>query len=97
MGRDQALLDHLLGFDVLLVAGQAKSHCVAWTVADLLSEILRRDRALARRVWLLEDCSSAVCVPGVVDYTDAADAAYARFAQAGMRLVSSAEVVAELA
>jgi len=88
-GRDQALLEHLLGFDVLLVAGQAKSHCVAWTVADLLAEAARRDPSLARRIWLLEDCSSAVCVPGVVDYTDTAAAAYTRFAGAGMRLVDS--------
>jgi nicotinamidase-related amidase len=97
VGRDQELLDHLLGFDLLLVAGQAKSHCVAWTVADLLGEIERRDRARARRIWLLEDCSSAVCVPGVVDYTDAADAAYARFAGAGMRIVTSDALLAEMA
>jgi nicotinamidase-related amidase len=96
VGRDQALLDHLLGFDVLLVAGQAKSHCVAWTVADLLSEIERRDRALAQRIWLLDDCSSAVFVPGVVDYTAAADAAYMRFARAGMRIVAS-DALLELA
>jgi nicotinamidase-related amidase len=89
VGRNHALVDHLLGFDALLVAGQAKSHCVAWTVADLLAEIERRDPALARRVLLLEDCSSPVCVPGVVDFTDSADAAYQRFVAAGMRVVSS--------
>ncbi len=97
VGRDQALLDHLLGFDLLLVAGQAKSHCVAWTVADLLSETLRRDRALAQRLCLLDDCSSAVCVPGVVDYTAAAADAYARFARAGMRVISSDRLDDELA
>ena len=32
-----------------------------------------------------------VVVPGVVDFTDAADAAYSRFAEAGMRVVKSTE------
>jgi nicotinamidase-related amidase len=91
VGRDQALIDHLLGFDVLIVAGQAKSHCVAWTLADLLAEIERRDRRLATRIRLLGDCSSAVCVPGVVDYTEAANAAHARFAQAGMVVIDSGQ------
>ena len=91
VGRNEALVDHLLGFDVLLVAGQAKSHCVAWTLADLLAEIERRDRKLAGRIRLLGDCSSAVCVPGIVDYTDSADAAYRRFAAAGMQIVSSTD------
>jgi nicotinamidase-related amidase len=91
VGRNAALVDHLLAFDVLVVAGQARSHCVAWTVADLLAEIVSRDEELARRVVLLDDCSSAVCVPGVVDFTEAAEEAYARFAAAGMRRVAAAE------
>jgi len=81
----RALVDHLLGFDEILVAGEAKSHCVAWTVADLLAEIRVRDASLARRVVLLDDCASAVVVPGVLDFTGDAEAAYARFAAAGMR------------
>lgn len=86
---NRALVEHLLGFDEVLVAGEARSHCVAWTVADLLGEIEARDPSLASRVTLLDDCSSPVVVPGVVDFTQAADAAYARFAAAGMRLTPS--------
>jgi hypothetical protein len=36
-----------------------------------------------------------VVVPGVVDYTDAADAAFARFAEAGIHLVRSTEPMEE--
>ena len=86
-----ALLDHLLSFDTVIVAGEAKSHCVAWTVEDLLAEIRTRDPRLAERVVLLDDCTSPVVVPGVVDFTDAAEAAYARFAAAGMRRVLATE------
>jgi hypothetical protein len=32
-------------------------------------------------------------VPGVVDYTDAADAAFARFAQAGAHLVKATDPI----
>jgi nicotinamidase-related amidase len=91
--RDHALIEHLLGFDAVLVAGQAKSHCVAWTAEDLLRATRFADPALARKVHLLDDCSSAVVVPGVVDYTDEADAAYARFVEAGMRIVRSTDDV----
>jgi len=88
---NRALVEHLLSFDTVIVAGEAKSHCVAWTVEDLLSEIRARDPRLAKRIVLLDDCSSAVVVPGVVDFTDAAEAAYARFAAAGMRRAVSTD------
>jgi len=89
--RDTELIDHLLNFDAVIIAGQAKSHCVAWTVSDLLHEIRNRDDRLARKVYLLEDCTSPVVIPGVVDYTDRADAAFKRFAEAGMHRVLSTD------
>ena len=92
---DTTILDQLAACDAMIIAGQAKSHCVAWTVADLIAAAERRDAALVRRIYLLEDCSSAVVVPGVVDFTDAADAAYARFAAAGVHVVRSTTPVAE--
>jgi nicotinamidase-related amidase len=91
--RNEPLIEQLLDFDAVLIAGQAKSHCVAWTIDDLLSGIADRERALAEKVYLLEDCSSPVVVPGVVDYTDEADAAFERFAAAGMHVVRSTEPV----
>ena len=76
--------------DRLVIAGQAKSHCVAWTIADLLSDLRQEDPALAQKIYLLEDCTSPVVVPGA-DYTDQADAAFDRFAQAGMHVVKSTD------
>ncbi len=81
------LLAELRDFDAVVVAGQAKSHCVAWTIDDLLADF----GSLAHKVYLLEDCTSPVVVPGVADYTDEADAAFARFAAAGMHVVRSTE------
>jgi hypothetical protein len=39
----------------------------------------------------LEDCTSPVVIPGVIDYTDEADAAFERFADAGMHVVRSTD------
>jgi len=90
---NQALVEHLLSFDRVVIAGEARSHCVAWTVEDLLAEVRTRDPGLARKFVLLDDCSSAVVVPGIADFTDAAESAFARFAAAGMRRVASTEPV----
>ena len=89
--RNTRFIEKLLQFDAVVIAGQAKSHCVAWTIDDLLRDILVRDKRLAQKVYLLEDCTSAVVVPGVIDYTDQADAAFRRFAEAGMHIVRSTE------
>ena len=84
-------VEMLLQFDAVIIAGQAKSHCVAWTIDDLLEDILVRDEKLAEKVYLLEDCTSPVVVPGVMDYTDEADMAFQRFADAGMHVVRSTD------
>ncbi|MGH2415845.1 MAG: isochorismatase, partial [Microcystaceae cyanobacterium] len=82
--KNTRFLQKLLEFDAVIIAGQAKSHCVAWTIEDLLTEIMAQDPNLARKVYLLEDCTSPVVVPHVIDFTEPADEAFQRFAQAGM-------------
>ena len=91
-GKNTELIEKLLTFDAVVVAGQAKSHCLAWTIDDLLDDEDVRER-LAERTYLLEDCTSAVVVPGVDDYTDEADAAFERYAAAGMHVVRSTEPI----
>lgn len=89
--KNVAFIEKLWQFDAVIIAGQAKSHCVAWTIDDLLRGSWVRDEKLAEKVYLLEDCTSPVVVPGVMDYTDEADAAFQRFAEAGMHVVRSTE------
>lgn len=91
--RNVEFVEHLLQFDAIVIAGQAKSHCVAWTVEDLLRELMTRDEGLTGKVYLLEDCTSPVVIPGAIDYTDEADAAFQRFAEAGMHLVRSTDPI----
>ncbi|MDQ3672350.1 MAG: isochorismatase [Actinomycetota bacterium] len=87
--RNVLLIEHLREFEAVIVAGQAKSHCVSWTVEDLLADVPE----IASRLYLLEDCSSAVVVPGAVDYTDDADSAFARFAGEGVHVVRSTDAM----
>jgi nicotinamidase-related amidase len=91
--RNTQLIDNLLEFDAVIIAGQAKSHCVAWTIDDLLDELLIENKELVEKVYLLEDCTSPVVIPGVVDYTDQADEAFKRFSDAGMHVVRSTDPI----
>jgi len=82
-----------LQFDAVISAEQSKSHCVAWTIDNLLEDILTQDRQLVEKVYLLEDCTSPVVIPGIIDYTEQADDAFKRFADAGMHIVNSTEPI----
>ena len=84
--------------DAVVIAGQAASHCVKSTIDDLLSEIAAQDANLAKKVYLVTDCMSAVTVPDgkgglAADFTAQADAALQKFADAGMHLVKSTDPI----
>lgn len=88
IGRENPYFMRLIhDMDAVLVAGQAKSHCVNWTLGDWLEDIQKTDPKLAKKIYILEDCMSPVVIPGVVDYSSQAEEAFARYARAGMHRV----------
>lgn len=91
--KSESILSLVQQYDRLIIAGQAKSHCLAWTVDDLLSQLLAVDASLVNKVYLLEDCTSPVVIPGIVDYSETADIAFEKFAAAGMNLVKSTDFI----
>lgn len=91
--KNEKFLQILQSNDIVIIAGQAKSHCVAWTIADLISDIYIQDKKLTEKVYLLEDCTSPVVVPGVVDYSVQADVAFEEFSNAGMHVVRSTDPI----
>ncbi|WP_089936933.1 nicotinamidase [Candidatus Entotheonella palauensis] len=100
--RNTQFVKTLLDADAVIIAGQAASHCVKSSIEDLLGEIVAQDAHLARKVYILRDCMSAVAVPDAAhpgqfaaDFTPQAEAALARFADAGMHVVSSTEPIAD--
>lgn len=98
--RNTAFIRKLADADLIVVAGQAASHCVRSSVEDLASELRAVDPSLLRRVVLLEDCMSAVAVPDpanegcfLADYTDEAEASLRRFGEAGMIVARSTDAL----
>jgi nicotinamidase-related amidase len=89
--RIDTFLRKTISSDAVIITGQAKSHCVSSTIADLLKNIIAYDPDLTKKVYLLEDCTSPVVIPGVIDYTDQADATFQEFSKAGMHIVRSTE------
>lgn len=72
--RNEGLINNLLGSsgqNTVYVCGQAKSHCVADSIIDLL-------KAKKGKVFLVNDASSPVVVPGLPDLDLAAVAAQKR-------------------
>ncbi|HEX7051692.1 MAG TPA: hypothetical protein VF188_15920 [Longimicrobiales bacterium] len=97
--RNEDFLHILRDSDAVIIAGQAASHCVKSTIEDLLEHT---EPALARKVYILRDCTSAVAVPDpacpgafLFDFTPQAEAALERFHDAGMHVVESTVPMAE--
>ena len=84
-------LDELLGYDLIYVAGQAKSHCVLETVTSIMRTLGDDPQALGK-LRLLEDCTSSVQHPEI-DFETIANRTYAGFREHGLRLVWSTDPI----
>lgn len=88
----------LVEADVLIVAGQADSHCVKSTVRDLMEEILDENPSLARKVYIMTDCMSSVVVRDeqgkiLADFTEQAEEGFDEARSSGMHLVRSTDPI----
>lgn len=61
------LLKRIATYDKIIVAGQAKSHCVIESIGQML-EYFNDDKGLAKKIYLLEDCTSSI--PGFAEETE---------------------------
>ena len=91
------LIGRLMNSDILIVAGEARSHCVRSGINYLLDYVNSKDPALAKKVYILADCTSDVVIPPPVnlDFTAQGEEAFKRFAAAGMHLVKSTTPISE--
>lgn len=84
------LLDALLENDRVYIIGEASSHCVKETLADMQKNLAPE---LLKKIWILKDCMSPVpAIPGV-DFPALAAEALDDFRQAGMNVVSSTDPI----
>jgi nicotinamidase-related amidase len=87
----------LMEYDRIYVFGQAKSHCVLSTLADMKAHILGTDPKLADKIYILEDAMSPVPPPPIsplpvaLDFPRIADEAMREFAAAGMHIVRTTD------
>jgi nicotinamidase-related amidase len=96
--KNTHLVKTLLDADVIVLAGQAASHCVKSSIDDFLAEIRLKDESLVQKVYILGDCMSAVAVPDgnggfFADFTPQAEAALEEFRKAGMHVVKSTDPI----
>lgn len=77
---DQAFLNDLAAFDQILVAGEARSHCVATSI----NQILKYASELAPKVIILSDCMS-----NVTNFEEISDPIYEEAAQKGMTFLKA--------
>jgi nicotinamidase/pyrazinamidase len=84
-------LEMLATYDLIYIAGQAKSHCVLETITSIMSYFHSRPEVICR-LRLLVDCTSSVAHPQI-DFEMLANAALAEFELTGMRLVRSADPI----
>jgi nicotinamidase-related amidase len=78
-------------YDLIYVAGQAKSHCVLETVSSVMRHYHNQPEQIAR--WrVLTDCMSSVAHPQI-DFDAAADVILGKYAEQGLRLVKSTDPI----
>ncbi len=84
-------LSMLSEYDLIYVAGQAKSHCVLETVSSVMRHFHNQPEQIAR--WrVLTDCMSSVAHPRI-DFEAAANAILSRYAEQGLHLVKSTDPI----
>jgi nicotinamidase-related amidase len=89
----------LMEYDRVYVFGEAKSHCVLSTIADLRAEIQSTDPSLMDKVWILEDAMSPVPPPPIsplppaLDFPRIADQAIVDFKAAGMHVCKTTDPI----
>ncbi len=88
-GKNKPFLDTLAQADVVVIAGEAESHCVLETVEDLVEDFSGQPEAL-QKIYFLRDCTSPVLHPDV-DFHAIAQARFADFAKQGVNFIDSTD------
>lgn len=86
------LLEMLSTYDLIYVAGQAKSHCVLETVTSLYRYFADHAPEKITRWRFLEDCTSSVAHPEI-DFDALAKRELEKLRAQGMRMVKSTEPI----
>jgi nicotinamidase-related amidase len=86
-----AFLEHLMEYDAIYVAGQAKSHCVLESIGSIVNRYGDQPEMMSK-IHLLEDCTSSVQHPDI-DFEALAQETYRQWEDLGMQRVKSSQAV----
>jgi len=86
-----SLYDTVRESELVLVAGEAKSHCVLETLEDIVAHF-KDEREVLEKVYVLVDCMSSVAHPEV-DFEAMAVESFEEFAQRGVNFVKSTDTI----
>lgn len=88
---NKSFLEMLASYDLIYVAGQAKSHCVLETISSVMRFYKDQPQEIVK--WrILTDCMSSVAHPQI-DFEAAANVVFAEYAREGLRLVRSTDPI----
>ncbi|MEI7554695.1 hypothetical protein [Candidatus Chlorohelix sp.] len=90
-GLNTSFLDMLSKYDLVYVAGQAKSHCVLSTMRSIIQYFSNQPEVIAKLRFLM-DCTSSVQHPAI-DFDAIANAELQAMSKQGMRLVTSKDPI----
>ncbi len=82
-----SFLTMLRSYDLIYVAGQAKSHCVMETVTSIM-RYFDDEPSVLQKLRILEDCTSSVAHP-TIDFEAIAQRTFRKHSEKGLQLVNS--------
>ncbi|MCK5687850.1 hypothetical protein KAI87_01210, partial [Myxococcota bacterium] len=86
-----ALIENLEKADLILVAGEAETHCMLSTVADL-AEHFSLESTLQKLVWLSDTTSPVPDPPGTTLFSDKVREVFTDLRARGMKISTSTEI-----
>jgi nicotinamidase-related amidase len=86
-GLNTTFLDMLAKYDLVYIAGQAKSHCVLSTMRSIMQYFSGQPQVISKLRFLM-DCTSSVQHPAI-DFDSLANAELQAMSASGMKLVTS--------
>ncbi len=84
-------LNMLAAYDLIYIAGQAKSHCVLETAASIIRHLGGMPN-MVQKIRFLSDCTSSVVHPEI-DFDAMANRTLRQFERQGIQLVTSADPI----
>ncbi|MCU0496719.1 MAG: hypothetical protein MUF87_05125 [Anaerolineae bacterium] len=86
-GLNTRFLDMLTQFDLIYIAGQARSHCVLETMRSVMRHFANNPEVI-RKLRFLDDCTSSIA-----GFETQTEAQIAQFVAQGMKLVQSTDAI----